>query len=194
MISRRAVPWPGSLHRLLFGGGCGASHTEGGWPAEGFKHLSHPSVRIEQHTLVARHIERHLDELRGRLRARLDDATVIFVDAYRELQRTLPDPPPLADLAAPILDAIRQAQVFRVNMDSDLELRSTRDLSGWRQHPWARLDHRRLARHLLRARSPDLANGYGLAARADVRLSNGADAIYARVSSSQAGHSVQGHP
>lgn len=41
---------------------------EGMWPTEGYKHLSHTSHRVAQHTVVANHIETHLTELRRLVR------------------------------------------------------------------------------------------------------------------------------
>jgi hypothetical protein len=90
------------------------------WPAEGFKHLSHPSHRINQHTVVAAHIERHLNDLRRQLRREPAAALERFTPAYNELLRTIPDAPALDRLTAVLREAIRQVEVIRVNSDTDV--------------------------------------------------------------------------
>lgn len=119
-IPRRAVPRGLAASIDFFLVSAAARAAAGQWPGAGFKHLSHPSVRVQQHGLVARHIERHLDQLRARLRGRIQGATDVFADAYIELRRTVQNPPPLEELMVPIFDAIRQAQVMQVNMQSDV--------------------------------------------------------------------------
>lgn len=93
-----------------------AAHAlaDGRWPDEGFKHLSHTSPRIGEHTVVANLIERRVNELRRQLMDR-DAALRTFAAAHTELMRTFPNAPSLADLIPGILDAVLQADFVRVN-------------------------------------------------------------------------------
>lgn len=97
-----------------------AAHaTSRNWPRSGYKHLSHTSPHVNQHGLIAGHIESHLQALRTELR----DAPLLAVErfsaAHAELQRTLPGAPPLASLMPAITSAARQSQVFRINSETD---------------------------------------------------------------------------
>jgi len=117
-ITRRPVPQGLAASIDFFLVASAAAAQRGGrWPQTGFKHLSHTSARIDQHTTVANHIDRHLLRRRRQLRERLEDSTQIFADSYAELQRsehegTLPS---LADLSSLIYEALRQAEVLRIN-------------------------------------------------------------------------------
>jgi hypothetical protein len=99
------------------------AQTGDGWPVGGFKHLSHTSLRINQHTVVSAHIERHLTQRRRELR---DDpqnaATRVFAAAHGELTRTFAAAPGLDVLGPVIYDAIRQAEVIRVNSNTDVPI------------------------------------------------------------------------
>jgi hypothetical protein len=121
VIARRRVPQglAGSIDFFLVAAAASAARN-GGWPSDGFKHLSHTSARIDQHTTVGNHIERHCNQRRRQLRDRLEDATEIFANAYWELQRTVTDAPPLGSLSATIYDALRQSEIIRVNSNTDI--------------------------------------------------------------------------
>jgi hypothetical protein len=121
-LNRRRVP-PGlaaSIEYFLIAATAKAVRDGGAWPAEGFKHLSHPSHRIAQHTIVAGHIEEHLTDLRRRLRADPAGAMVRLAPAYDQLLRTLPDAPPLDQIVGALPEAIRQAEIIRVNSETDV--------------------------------------------------------------------------
>jgi Z1 domain len=120
MIARRRVPQglAASINFFLVAAAA-KEQRDGTWPATGFSHLSHTSARIDQHTTVANHIERHINELRRQLRAGLEQADALFADAYAELRRTVPDAQPLEVLAPLIYNALRQAEVIRVNSRND---------------------------------------------------------------------------
>jgi hypothetical protein len=116
-ITRRQVPQglAASIDFFLVGAAA-ARYCEGRWPQDGFKHLSHTSARINQHTTVANHIGRHLHRRRRELHQRLEDATQVFADAYAELQRSAPEGlPSLGDLSSLIYEGLRQSEVIRVN-------------------------------------------------------------------------------
>jgi hypothetical protein len=91
-----------------------------GWPPDGsgYKHLSHTSPRVDQHTLVAEHIERHLTLIRRELRDSPDAARSRFEPAYRELGRTNSSLQELPELMPAITSITRQAQVLRINASS----------------------------------------------------------------------------
>jgi hypothetical protein len=120
-IPRRRVP-PGLAASIEFFLVAAATKVgqDGKWPSHGFSHLSHTSARIDQHTTVANHIERHINQLRRQLGDRLEDAAVLFANAHAELLRSLPGAPPLGVLAPAIYDALRQAEVIRVNSKTDV--------------------------------------------------------------------------
>jgi hypothetical protein len=120
-IARRRVP-PGLAASVEFflTAAAAKSVQDGRWPSAGFNHLSHTSARIDQHTTVANHIERHITQLRRRLRDGLENAGQVFNNAHNELLRTVPDAPPLTVLAPEIYDALRQAEVIRVNSRTDV--------------------------------------------------------------------------
>lgn len=90
------------------------------WPTEGFKHLSHPSPNINQHTVVASHIERRLNELRRLLRGGHNEVAERLAPAYAELIRTTPNAPPLTDIVRILPEAIRQSEVIRVNSENEV--------------------------------------------------------------------------
>jgi hypothetical protein len=90
------------------------------WPREGYKHLSHPSRLINQHGVVAGHLDSYLAEIRRVLRNDLPQARLLFRRAYEELGRTVGDLPQLEALLPELLDAIRQAEVIRVNSETDV--------------------------------------------------------------------------
>jgi hypothetical protein len=91
-----------------------AEMDRGGFPAGGFKHLSHTSPRQLQHENVAAFISSFLRRLRRDLRDR-EEAAGIFDSAYAELQRTDPGAPPLASLIDVIEANVGQSEVIRVN-------------------------------------------------------------------------------
>jgi hypothetical protein len=95
---------------------------DGRWPADGqgYKHLSHPSHRINQHGVVATHIERHIAEIRRQLREDPAASAIRFGHAYAELRRTLPNAPDLSALLDVVREAIRQTEYIRVNSETDI--------------------------------------------------------------------------
>ncbi len=96
------------------------SLTRAAFPEGGYKHLSHTSPRIDQHTRVANLITRQLRALRDQLRDPASAATLqAFQGAYAQLRGTLPGAPPLAQLLAAAAGSIAQAEVVRVNSESD---------------------------------------------------------------------------
>ena len=121
-INRRSMPTglAASIEFFLIGAAAKAVADGGRWPAEGFKHLSHTSHRIDQHTVVAGHIERHLADLRRQLRADAAAAIERFALAYGELRRTAADAPGLEDLIRVLPEAIRQAEFIRVNSETEV--------------------------------------------------------------------------
>jgi Z1 domain len=121
-IPRRRVPsgLAASIEFFLVSAAARATQDRR-WPTEGFKHLSHTSPRIDQHTTVANHIERHINQLRRQLRDDMANAAQQqFGNAYAELRRTVPDAPSMDILAPTIYDALRQAEVIRVNSNTDV--------------------------------------------------------------------------
>ena len=90
------------------------------WPAEGFKHLSHTSVRVDDHDLVANHILVHLNGLRTEIRDAPGGLAAHFALAYEELRRSVPAPPPLETLVDMASAALRQAEVIRINSRNDV--------------------------------------------------------------------------
>lgn len=91
------------------------------FPQKGYKHLSHTSPRIDQHDRVADLITRQVREFRHRLRdPRSDETKRIFERAHIELRAALLDStPPLERLLVTAADAITQAEVVRVNAQTD---------------------------------------------------------------------------
>jgi hypothetical protein len=121
-LNLRRVPQglAASIEFFLIAAAAKAAADGGMWRSEGVKHLSHPSHRIAQHAVVASHIERHLTEIRRQIRGDLDGALERFNRAYRELRRTVPDARPLDELVQSLPEAIRQAEIIRVNSDTDV--------------------------------------------------------------------------
>jgi hypothetical protein len=95
----------------------GRAQSTGTWPEKGFKHLSHASHRIGDHTLLSEHVERYVSSVRRRLR---DDGNSItmFEAARNELLRTYADCPPLTELAPYLMEMLRQSEVIRVNSEA----------------------------------------------------------------------------
>lgn len=91
------------------------NYTTDVWPDGGFKHLSHTSRIVDDHTLVSNHIERHLRELRRELRDDLEAAKRRLELARQELGRSCVNAPSIDELLPNIHTLIRQAQVIRVN-------------------------------------------------------------------------------
>lgn len=120
-INRRRVPvgLAGSIEFFLLSTAAKAS-TDQRWPADGYKHMSHPSHRINQHGVVATHIERHIADIRRQLREDPTAAVARFGRSYAELRRTLPTAPELNDLLEIVRDAIRQIDYIRVNSETDV--------------------------------------------------------------------------
>jgi hypothetical protein len=122
-LNRRRVPvgLAASIEFFLLAAAAKAL-LDGGWPADGYgyKHLSHPSHRINQHGVVAAHIERHLAEIRRQLREDRAGCAVRFGRAYTELRRTAPNAPELDTLLATVREAIRQTEYIRVNSETDV--------------------------------------------------------------------------
>lgn len=121
-INRRAVPagLAASMNFFLVASATRALANGRHWPAEGFKHLSHTSHRINQHEVVVGHIETHLNDLRRRFRTNSNGLTETFSVAHQELQRTDPHRTSLTEILPIIRDAIRQADIIRVNSEADV--------------------------------------------------------------------------
>lgn len=120
-LNRRRVPagLAASIEFFLLSATAKALEDEE-WPAEGFKHMSHPSPRINQHSVVATHIERHVSELRRLLRENPSAGRERFDVAYREFLRTLPNAPDLDTLLTGVMEALRQAEYIRANTETDV--------------------------------------------------------------------------
>jgi hypothetical protein len=120
-LNRRRIPrgLAASIEFFLMSAAAKA-FVDNRWPRDGFKHLSHPSHRINQHGVVATHIERHLADIRWQIRDDIAAATLAFTPSYNELLRTMPDAPDLGMLLTIISEAIRQAECFRVNAETDV--------------------------------------------------------------------------
>jgi hypothetical protein len=121
-LNRRRVPagLAASIEFFLISAAAKVTVDDGVWPPDGFKHLSHTSHRIDQHTIVANHIERHLNELRRQLRDDADAAIERLTNAYRELGRSGVALPTLEELVRILPVAIRQAEFIRVNSETEL--------------------------------------------------------------------------
>ncbi len=89
-----------------------------GWPTEGYKHLSHTSPNLDQHEVVAGHIERHLRTLRTELRTDEEAARARFTSAHQELLRTVPNAPPMSAIVPVLAGIVGHSQISRVNADS----------------------------------------------------------------------------
>lgn len=120
-LNRRRIPTglAASIEFFLLSAAAKA-FVDNAWPTDGYKHLSHPSHRINQHGVVATHIERHLSDIRWELREDLDGITAKFRPSYAELLRTMPNAPDLGLLLTIVREAIRQAEVSRVNSETDV--------------------------------------------------------------------------
>lgn len=116
-IARRPVPvgLARSVDLAFVAATALASSRAGQWPEDGFKHLSHTSPNVDQHTLVAQHIERHIATLRRELRDEPAAAQARLEIARTELLRTVPDAPGIEALIGSLTSAVRQAQVLRIN-------------------------------------------------------------------------------
>lgn len=114
-IRRRRVPAGLAASIDLFVLAAVARAQSSTWPAEGFNHLSHPSASINEHTLVAAHIEKHVGYVRRELRQDRAAALARLAPAYAELGRTVNPLPPLDLLAEGLNEAIRQVEIIPVN-------------------------------------------------------------------------------
>jgi hypothetical protein len=92
-----------------------SAYGSGRWPRDGYKHLAHTSPRQDQHTVVLRHVERHLYQLRRQLREEPATAPQLFDRAYQELRRTMPEVAPLDDFMIWIQEGLKQVEFLRVN-------------------------------------------------------------------------------
>ncbi len=92
-----------------------AAYESRRWPKGGYKHLAHTSPRIEQHTVVSGHVERHVHQVRRQLREDPDQGPQLFERAYQELRRTKPGVAPLSDFMLWIEHGLRQVEFLRVN-------------------------------------------------------------------------------
>ncbi len=114
-LSRRATP-PALAASINFAIVASAAHafSRGQWPSEGYKHLSHTSPLVTQHTQIAEHIGHHLEILRNNVRS-IDELSETFAVAYNELTGSLPDAPSFDSLTPNITMAVRNAVVLRIN-------------------------------------------------------------------------------
>lgn len=120
-LNRRRIPegLSSSINFFLISATALAIANGGQWPREGYKHLSHPSRLINQHSVVASHVEQYLRMIRRELRNDPTQAQTRFAVAHAEIQRTVTDVPSLADILALLPEAIRQADVRRVNSETN---------------------------------------------------------------------------
>ncbi|NNH33110.1 hypothetical protein C9413_27880 [Rhizobium sp. SEMIA 4085] len=120
ILMRRTAP-PGLARSINFFvlSACALSVSKG-WPTQGFKHLSHTSHKMDEHETVSGYIEAHLNLVRRRLRASVDETREFFREAYNELTRTVQECPALDDLIASARSAIRHAEVIRINSKADV--------------------------------------------------------------------------
>jgi hypothetical protein len=120
-LMRRQVP-AGLAKSIAFFilSACARATATEQWPAEGFKHLSHTSHKINDHDVVSAHIVTHLNEVRRQLRADNAETRAFFAEAYAELGRALQTCPALDVLLADASSALRQVEVVRVNSKADV--------------------------------------------------------------------------
>jgi hypothetical protein len=120
LLSRRAIPagLSASINLFLLAASAKILQAGGSWPTEGFKHLSHASHKIADHTLLVGHVERYVAGLRRELRDDPASAVRVFEIARSELIRTYPACPPINDLMPNVMDMLRQAEILRVNSEA----------------------------------------------------------------------------
>lgn len=86
--------------------------------------LCHTSMKMTEHRRVAgiirRYINRIKDELPGVV-AGSGETAIRFVDAERELRKTIPDAPPLSALIDNLRDRVVRRNIFEINSNSDVE-------------------------------------------------------------------------
>lgn len=119
-IPRRAVPTglASSINYFLLSAVAKAEVS--GWPREGFKHLSHSSPSMAHHDMVARHITRHIADVRRILRGPAEGAISYFTMAYQELQRSVERAPALAALLPRLRANIQQREIILVNSANEM--------------------------------------------------------------------------
>ncbi|MGB3935947.1 MAG: Z1 domain-containing protein [Burkholderiales bacterium] len=127
LAARRAAAPAGIAESIAFFLLAGAAHAllvhARRFPENGYKHLSHTSVRMHHHDQLVTLVQRHLHDLRGMLREPQRDTTrATFADAYAELMRTSEAiaaawnrMPSLDDLLQVVADNFRQSEVIKVN-------------------------------------------------------------------------------
>jgi hypothetical protein len=101
----------------------GRAATNRQFPAGGYKHLAHTSVRMAEHDHVVDVISNHVHGIRRALRdGTLDEKRRIFLSAYEELRRSEAELtaegmrfPPLDELVAFIDENLPQAEIIKVN-------------------------------------------------------------------------------
>jgi hypothetical protein len=120
-IGRRAIPTglANSIDYFLVAA-VSKADVDGGWPNEGFKHLSHSSPSIGDHAIVVSYLGRHLAEIRRRLRGDVDLAIEYFTTAYGELRRTISNPPALDSLIPRLRSAVEQQSIIVYNSATEL--------------------------------------------------------------------------
>lgn len=89
------------------------------WPSKGrgFKHLSHTSVRMNDHERVANLIRSHIDRVIEILNDP-DAARNHFAVAHAELSRSVTPVPALDDLLSDMSRHVRQAEIIRINSEA----------------------------------------------------------------------------
>jgi hypothetical protein len=95
LLSRKTIPTglSASINLFLLAASAKVLQSNGSWPTEGFKHLSHASHKIADHTLLYNHVERYVAGLRRELRDNPDSAVRVFEIARSEFNSNVSSMP-----------------------------------------------------------------------------------------------------
>ncbi|MEK6210595.1 MAG: Z1 domain-containing protein [Pseudomonadota bacterium] len=127
LVARRAGTPAGMSRSVAFFLIAGAAHASvrhgGSYPPQGYKHLSHTSVRMDQHDHLVNVIQRHLHDLRPLIRDPVSGPTrQYFQSAYDELLRNRAELeehwhriPPMDELLSLMAQNFGQFEVIKVN-------------------------------------------------------------------------------
>lgn len=93
-------------------------------PRVGQNFLCHTSMKMTEHRRVAgiirRYVNRIVTELPGVVSG-AGESAIRFVEAHRELAKTIGDLPPLAVLVADLVSRLPRRNIFEINSNSDVE-------------------------------------------------------------------------
>lgn len=133
ILAARRGPTPEGIAKsvafFLLAGAANAKLLHGGeYPPQGYKHLSHTSVRMDQHDHLVNLIQRHLHALRPLVRNRAgEEALRYFQPAYEELSRDQVEIeqrwdrlPTLIELLALVAESFDQVEVIKVNASTGI--------------------------------------------------------------------------